>query len=79
MAKGIEKAGKTVGDALKAALDELGVTKDMVEYEVLEEGAKGLFGLRSREARVRVRLKAAGDGAGPDGDDGDGGPGSWDG
>ncbi|MDN5293505.1 MAG: spoIIIJ-associated protein [Eubacteriales bacterium] len=54
----IEKSGKTVEEAVKAALAELGLTLDEVEVEVLEEGSKGFFGiLGARQARVRVREK----------------------
>jgi len=50
--------GATVEDALDAALADLGVQQDAVEYEVLEEGGKRLFGLGSeRTARVRVWLR----------------------
>ena len=41
----VEKTGKTVDDAVLAALIELNADKDDVEIEVIEEGAKGLFGL----------------------------------
>jgi spoIIIJ-associated protein len=52
--------GATVEDALDAALADLGVQQDAVEYEVVEEaGGKRLFGLGSeRPARVRVWLRA---------------------
>ena len=54
----VETTGKTVADALDAALDELGVHEDDVEVEVLEEPKAGLFGRIGRaDARVRVRLK----------------------
>jgi spoIIIJ-associated protein len=52
--------GPTVEDALDAALAELGVQQDVVEYEVIEEPTqvRGLFG-RSDEtpARVHVRIR----------------------
>src|ERR1700712_3850281 len=54
----VETTGKTVADALDAALDELGVHEDDVEVEVLEEPKAGFlkrFG--GSDARVRVRLK----------------------
>ncbi len=56
----LEKTGKTVDEALQAALDELGVTVDHVQYEVIEEaGKKGLFGLfGSKQARVKVWLSS---------------------
>ncbi|MCR4398445.1 MAG: protein jag [Firmicutes bacterium] len=56
--KSVEKRGKTVEEAVNLALQELGVGRDAVSIEVLEEGAKGLFGLLgSRGARVRVTVK----------------------
>lgn len=54
----VEKAGRTVDEAIEAALAELGVSRDEIEYEVLEEASKGLFGfLGGKPARVRVTLK----------------------
>ncbi|MHB9038525.1 MAG: RNA-binding cell elongation regulator Jag/EloR [Armatimonadota bacterium] len=48
----------SVPEALDIALEELGVQQDAVEYEVVEEGGKRLFGLGSEKmARVRVWLK----------------------
>lgn len=56
--KQVEKRGKTVDEAVRAALKELGVGQDEVDIEVLEEAAKGLFGLiGTKEARVVVRLR----------------------
>ena len=54
----IEKTGKTVEEALEAALAELGVDRDQVEYRVVEAPSKALFGLLGgREAKVEVTLK----------------------
>ena len=56
----IEKTGKTVEDALEAALSEMGVDRDQVEYRVLEAPSKALFGLLGgKEAKVEVVLKKA--------------------
>ncbi|ADU65561.1 Jag N-terminal domain-containing protein [Desulfurispirillum indicum] len=54
--KVIEIEGKSVDEAVSAALEELGgVSRDSVTIEVLEEGTKGLFGLLgTRPTRVRV-------------------------
>lgn len=53
----IEKTAKTVEEAVSLALDELDVTEDQVEIEVLEEGGKSLLGIRkAKEAKVRVTL-----------------------
>lgn len=49
--------GRTVEEAIEAALRALGARRDEVEIEVLEEGSKGFLGLLgSRQARVRVSL-----------------------
>lgn len=54
----IEKTGKTVEDAIEAALAELGLERDQVEYRVLEAPSKPLFGLLGgREAKVEVTVK----------------------
>lgn len=56
--KTIEMIGKTVEDAVKNALKELKVTEDKIEYEVLEEGSKGLFKLLgAKPAKIRVKVK----------------------
>jgi spoIIIJ-associated protein len=49
--------GPTVEEALDAALEEMGVQQDAVEFEVLEEAGRGLLGAGSHPARVRVWLK----------------------
>jgi len=52
----IEVRGRTTDEAIHAALDRLGVTRDEVEIEVLSEGRSGVFGMGSQEARVRVTV-----------------------
>jgi len=49
-----EKWGKDVDDAVKLALEDLGLTEDQVMVTVLEEPAKGFLGLGSKLAKVRV-------------------------
>ena len=52
------KEAASVAEAVDAALDELGVQQDAVEYEVLEEPGRKIFGIGSeRGARVRVWVK----------------------
>jgi len=52
------KEAATVEEAVDAALEELGVQQDAVEYEVLEEPGKKVFGMgSSRLARVRVWVR----------------------
>ncbi|MBR2521279.1 MAG: protein jag [Oscillospiraceae bacterium] len=54
MKKSVEATGKTLEDAIKAAVDELGVDADSVSVEVLENPKSGFLGFRSVPARVRV-------------------------
>jgi len=52
------KEAATVAEAVDAALEQLGVQQDAVEYEILEEPGKRMFGIGGdREARVRVWIK----------------------
>lgn len=52
------KEAATVAEAVDAALEELGVQQDAVEYEVLDEPTRKRFGLGSEQAaRVRVWLR----------------------
>ncbi|MGM0396140.1 MAG: RNA-binding cell elongation regulator Jag/EloR [Bacillota bacterium] len=56
--KFVVKTSKTVEEALKEALVELKATEKDVEYEVIEEASKGLFGfIGSKEAKIKVVLK----------------------
>lgn len=56
--KSIEETGRTVDEAVAQALKKLGLTREEVEVEVLEEGSRGLLGLLgARPARVRVSAK----------------------
>ena len=53
----IEKTGKTVDEAVEAALKELNVLKEQVNIEVVEESSKKFFGLFGKQmAKVRVSL-----------------------
>jgi spoIIIJ-associated protein len=58
MIKETTKEGPSVAEALDAALEEMGVQQDSVEYEVIEEGGKGFFGA-NKPATVHVWLKPA--------------------
>lgn len=58
MAYSIEKTGRTVQEAISAALSELNLSQEEVEIEVLEEGNKGIFGIiGSKVARIRATVK----------------------
>ncbi|NLG32283.1 MAG: protein jag [Syntrophomonadaceae bacterium] len=53
----IEKKGKSVDEAIKAALDELSCEIDDVIIEVIEEPSKGLLGLVKKPAVVKVSVR----------------------
>lgn len=55
----VEKTGKSVDEAVAAALEELKITAGEAVIEVLEEGKKGFFGFGRKDARVRVSVKEA--------------------
>ena len=79
--RSVEKTGRTVEEALQAALDELGVGRDRVEVEVLDEPNRGLWGfIGGRLARVRVTVRdgAEAEAAGSEGQAVPRGPGELD-
>jgi len=54
----VEAVGKTVDEAIKAAMKDLSVeSRDAVDIEVVDEPKKGFLGLGGQEARVRVSTK----------------------
>jgi len=53
----LEVIAPTVDEAIQKGLGELGMLLDQVDVEVLDEGGGGLFGLGSRQARVRLTVK----------------------
>lgn len=55
--KVFEFEGKSVDEALKNALNELKLTKDEIEYEILDEGHKGFLNLGNRPAKIKVKVK----------------------
>jgi len=57
MSNSVEKTGKTVEEAVKIALEELNVSKENVDIEILEEPTKGLLGIGAKPALVRVTVK----------------------
>lgn len=53
----IESTGKSLESAIENALDTLGVKEAELEYEMISEPKKGVFGLGGNEARIRARIK----------------------
>jgi len=52
--KELEISARTVEEATRRALEQLGLRLDQVEIEVLEEGKSGLLGIGAENARIRV-------------------------
>ena len=55
--KQLEAAGKTFNEALTAGLAQMGLDLDQVDYEILDEGAKGFLGIGVRPVRIRLTQK----------------------
>ena len=53
----LEMIAPTIEEAIERGIEQLGVNEDDVEIEVLDSGNKGLFGLGTRQARVRLAVK----------------------
>jgi spoIIIJ-associated protein len=59
MTKFIETTGKTESEALKTALEQLGLDEDSVSVEVLARAKNGFLGIGSRPAKIRVSYEVA--------------------
>lgn len=55
----LEIIAPTVEEAVEKGLSDLGLSRDLVEVEVLDAGARGLFGLGTRQARIRLSVKSS--------------------
>lgn len=53
----ITVTAKTLDDAITDALVQLGVTSDKLEYEVIEKGSAGFFGIGVKQAVIKARKK----------------------
>ena len=57
MKKEVVVSAKTVAEAAALAAEQLGVPADAIEYEVLEEPKKGLFGIGAAPAKISATLR----------------------
>ncbi len=53
----LEIIAPTINEAIEKGLAELALPREAVEIEILDEGNRGLFGLGSHQARVRLIVK----------------------
>jgi len=58
-ARSIEASGSTLEKAIAAGLEELGIDRDQVEVQVVQEASRGVLGIGSRDAIVRLTEIAA--------------------
>ena len=55
----IEISAKTVEEAVTEACQQLSVTSEKLEYEVVEEGKAGILGFGAKPAIIKARVKAS--------------------
>ena len=53
----LEVIAPSVDEAIEKGLADLGLPREAVEVEVLDQGSRGLFHIGSRQARVRLAVK----------------------
>lgn len=53
----VEAEGKTIEEAVAAALTQLQVERERVEIEILSQATKGFLGIGGKKARVRATLR----------------------
>ncbi len=58
----LEVIAPTVEEATEKGLADLGLPREAVEIEILDEGSRGLFGLGTRQARIRLTVVEPRDG-----------------
>lgn len=55
----ITVSAKNVDDAITEALVELGITSDQLDYEIIEKGSAGFFGIGMKQAVIKARKKTS--------------------
>ncbi|MFN2158600.1 MAG: Jag N-terminal domain-containing protein, partial [Anaerolineales bacterium] len=53
----LEMIAPTIEEAIAKGLEELNLPEEAVDIDILDIGSQGLFGLGSRQARVRLTVK----------------------
>lgn len=51
----VEISAKTIDDALKEGLQQLGLTKDDIDYEIIEYPTKGILGIGAKPAKLLIK------------------------
>ncbi len=55
----VEFSAKTVSECITIACQELSVTSDKLEYEVVNEGSSGFLGFNSKPAVIKAKVKSS--------------------
>lgn len=53
----LEIIASTVDEAIEQGLDQLGLPRDAVKVDVLDEGKEGFLGMGNRQVRIRLSIK----------------------
>ncbi|MRS03059.1 KH domain-containing protein, partial [bacterium] len=53
----LEIIAPSVDEAIARGLEQLGLSKEAVEVEVLDSGSKGILGIGGRQSRIRISIK----------------------
>ena len=59
MSKGKDFFGKDISEVIELACQELGVSREDLDIQVMETGSAGIFGLCKKKAHIRVSRKTA--------------------
>jgi spoIIIJ-associated protein len=54
----LEVIAPSVEEAVSRGVEQLGVPRELVDVDILDEGSKGFLGLGGRQVRVRLTLKS---------------------
>lgn len=56
----LEIIAPTIEEAIQKGLADLNLAEEQVDVEILDQGSRGLFGLGSRMARIRLTIRGSG-------------------
>ena len=54
----LEVIAPSVEEAIVRGLEQLGVPREMLEVDILDEGSRGFLGIGGRQTRVRLTVKS---------------------
>ena len=54
----VEFSGKTVDDAITEACQKFTVTRDKLDYEIVDKGSSGFLGIGTKNAVIKARVKS---------------------